>query len=212
MQTSDSEEEGADYGTQGIMDVVRARTKWLALFCAGLVVTAGVIEHFEATIASHVELSFFVPLIMGHGGNTGSQTVSNLIRALALRQVRWSRVVPVVLTEAAAGGLMGGLIGIGILGIARVTGGVSPEISLVVAISLPCVSLWSNGLAAFVTLASSKLKLDPTMTAGPLSTTLIDTTGLVLYFCIAQLVLDATSSHASPLGGMLSSMLHIAVE
>lgn len=54
-----------------------------------------------------MELSFFVPLIMGHGGNTGSQTVSTLIRALALREVRWRDVGGVMAKEAAAGGIMG---------------------------------------------------------------------------------------------------------
>ncbi|KAL6754349.1 divalent cation transporter [Haematococcus lacustris] len=184
------EESFLDYSTIGIGTIVRNRGKWLLVFCAGLVLAALVIENYETLIASHVELSFFVPLIMGHGGNTGSQTVSNVIRALALRQIRWRNVSSVIVKEAVAGGIMGGLIGLLIFGMSLLWDKVSPDVALVVAISLPMVSLWSNGLAAFITMASSKLKLDPAMTSGPLVTTLVDTTGLMLYFLIAKVIIQ----------------------
>ncbi|GFH12382.1 MgtE domain-containing protein, partial [Haematococcus lacustris] len=165
------EESFLDYSTIGIGTIVRNRGKWLLVFCAGLVLAALVIENYETLIASHVELSFFVPLIMGHGGNTGSQTVSNVISCILVF-------------------CAGGLIGLLIFGMSLLWDKVSPDVALVVAISLPMVSLWSNGLAAFITMASSKLKLDPAMTSGPLVTTLVDTTGLMLYFLIAKVIIQ----------------------
>jgi Mg/Co/Ni transporter MgtE len=62
------------------MDIARGRTGWLVVFCIGLLLAALVVEQFEDVLEHHVELSFFVPLIMGHGGNTGSQSVTTVIR------------------------------------------------------------------------------------------------------------------------------------
>jgi Mg/Co/Ni transporter MgtE len=65
---------------EGIVDIARGRTGWLIAFCVGLLLAAVVVEQFEDILEHHVELSFFVPLIMGHGGNTGSQSVTTVIR------------------------------------------------------------------------------------------------------------------------------------
>jgi Mg/Co/Ni transporter MgtE len=65
---------------ESILDIARSRTGWLVAFCIGLLLAALVVEQFEDVLEQHVELSFFVPLIMGHGGNTGSQSVTTVIR------------------------------------------------------------------------------------------------------------------------------------
>jgi Mg/Co/Ni transporter MgtE len=65
---------------EGIFDIARGRTGWLVIFCIGVLLAAVVVEQFEDVLEHHVELSFFVPLIMGHGGNTGSQSVTTVIR------------------------------------------------------------------------------------------------------------------------------------
>ncbi len=75
--------------------------------CTVIVLCASVCVCVCVLAEKHVQLSFFVPLIMGHGGNTGSQTVSSVIRAIALRQVRWRTSLPAVMKEALAGGMMG---------------------------------------------------------------------------------------------------------
>ena len=90
-----------------MLDLARSRTGWLVAFCIGLLLAALVVEQFEDVLEGHVELSFFVPLIMGHGGNTGSQSVTTVIRALALKQVAPRDVVKVVIKEAGAGCMMG---------------------------------------------------------------------------------------------------------
>lgn len=79
-----------------IQDLVRARSGWLLLFFVGLMLAAVVVEAFEAVLREHVELSYFVPLLIGHGGNTGSQSNATVIRALALGHLRpsdWMMVV-----------------------------------------------------------------------------------------------------------------------
>ena len=92
---------------------------------------------FDDLISKHVELSFFVPLIMGHGGNTGSQATCAVIRALALRQVSFRNLFSVVAKEAAAGTIMGALLGSAIFVLSMLTHSVSPEVGLVVAVSMP---------------------------------------------------------------------------
>ena len=92
---------------------------------------------FDDLISKHVELSFFVPLIMGHGGNTGSQATCAVIRALALHQVSFRNLASVVAKEAAAGAIMGALLGTSIFALSMLTHSVSPEVGLVVAVSMP---------------------------------------------------------------------------
>lgn len=205
-----SEEEGEpeDYGKLTVFTIVRKRGPWLAIFCVGLIAAAGIVEEFDDLIAKHVQLSFFVPLIMGHGGNTGSQATSACIRALALRQISFRQVIKVVAKESAAGAIMGTGIGLAILALSLVSNAFSAEVGTVVAISVPIVSLWSNGLGAFLTLASAKLKLDPAMTSAPLMTTIVDTSGLVIYFKIAQQVIlrDELAASASEFGSAFASL------
>ena len=180
----------SDYGKQSIFEIARSRTGWLVAFCAGLLLAALVVEQFEDVLERHVELSFFVPLIMGHGGNTGSQAVTTVIRALALRQVHAQRDAwRVVLKEAGAGAMMGALLGLAILAFSFAWPGISPSVGAVVGVALPLVSLMANGLGAGLTLVADRLRLDPAVTAVPFMTTLVDSLGLVIYFYLAQTML-----------------------
>jgi Mg/Co/Ni transporter MgtE len=151
-------------------------------------------------LEQHVQLSLFMPLIMGHGGNTGAQACSAVLRALALRQVSWRDVTSVVSKEARAGVVMGALIGFLTLLAAVVWPAVSNQVGVVVAISLPIISLWANGLGALLTLACSRLHADPAVTAVPLMTTIVDCTGIVVYFYVAQIVMGVNGGvpHSGP--------------
>lgn len=182
-----------DYGRQSILDIARGRTGWLVAFCAGLLLAALVVEQFEEVLKQHVELSFFVPLIMGHGGNTGSQSVTTVIRALALKQITNRDIPRVVLKEAGAGCLSGAVLGLCILAFSCSWSGISTQVGAAVAIALPLVSLWANGLGACFTLLADRHGFDPAVTSVPLVTTIVDSTGLVVYFYIAKLLLSASS-------------------
>lgn len=183
------EDEAADYSRETIIGVASSRTGWLVVFCIGLLLAALVVEQFEDILEHHVELSFFVPLIMGHGGNTGSQSVTTVIRALALKQVTNRDVVKVVLKEAGAGCLMGSILGLCVLGFSFVWSGISTQVGATVAMALPLVSLWANGLGALLTMLADRLKFDPAVTSVPFMTTIVDSTGLVIYFYIAKWML-----------------------
>lgn len=192
----------ADYGKLSILDIARLRTGWLVVFCAGLLVAALVVEQFEDVLERHVELSFFVPLIMGHGGNSGSQSASSVIRALALRQVHAQRdATRVVLKEAGAGALMGALLGLAILAFSFAWPGISPSVGAVVAVALPVVSVLANSAGALLTIASDRLRFDPAVTAVPFMTTLVDSLGLVIYFYLAKFILGIGEEAAGGGGG-----------
>lgn len=182
-------DEEPDYGRESIVDIARTRTGWLVAFCVGLLLAALVVEQFEDVLEQHVELSFFVPLIMGHGGNTGSQSVTTVIRALALKQISNKDMARVVLKEAGAGCMMGAVLGLAILGFSCLWPAISTPVGATVAIALPLVSLWANGLGAFFTLLADRLRFDPAVTSVPLVTTIVDSTGLVLYFYVAKWML-----------------------
>lgn len=187
-------EQEADYGRESILDIARDRTGWLVAFCVGLLLAALVVEQFEDVLERHVELSFFVPLIMGHGGNTGSQSVTTVIRALALKQITNRDIPRVVLKEAGAGCMMGAILGLAILGFSCVWSGISTQVGATVAIALPLVSAWANGLGALFTLLADRYRFDPAVTSVPLVTTIVDSTGLVLYFFVAKWMLGIDPS------------------
>jgi len=191
----EEKDELSDYSKDTIVDVARSRTGWLVVFCIGLLLAALVVEQFEDVLEHHVDVSFFVPLIMGHGGNTGSQAVTTVIRALALKQVTNKDAMKVVLKEAGAGCLMGGVLGLVILGFSCVWSGISIQVGATVAMALPLVSLWANGLGAFLTLLADRLKFDPAVTSVPFMTTIVDSTGLVIYFYIAKWMLGISDGH-----------------
>eukprot|EP00879_Flechtneria_rotunda_P009902 GHRR01010355.1.p1 GENE.GHRR01010355.1~~GHRR01010355.1.p1 ORF type:complete len:220 (+),score=53.57 GHRR01010355.1:778-1437(+) len=188
--------EEPNYSREGVLDIARSRTGWLLVFCIGLLLAAVVVEQFEDVLAGHVELSFFVPLIMGHGGNTGSQSVTTVIRALALKQVTNKDVVRVVAKEATAGCMMGAVLGLCILAFSWVWSGISLQVGAAVSIALPLVSLWANGLGALLTLLADRLHFDPAVTSVPFMTTIVDSTGLIIYFYIAKWMLGFNSSEA----------------
>ena len=177
------------YATEGILEAVRTRIGWLSVFFIGLMLAAFVVESFEDVLKREVELSYFVPLLIGHGGNTGSQAVSSVIRALALKQVRPRDVIMVAIKESSTGMLMGIALGLLIYLLSAVWSGMSQSVGVVVAIALPLVSLWSNLLGALLPLLSAAFGTNPAVTAAPLMTTIVDSTGLVIYFVIARMVL-----------------------
>ncbi|KAG2497445.1 hypothetical protein HYH03_004600 [Edaphochlamys debaryana] len=188
--------DGDDYSRQNVLDITKGRCGWLLTFCIGLLVSAIIVQRFEDLLEHHVQLSFFVPLVMGHGGNTGSQAVSTIIRALALRQISQRDMLRTVVKESVAGALMGGVIGACIILVSMVWPDLGLKVGLTVGVALPIISMWANLVGAVLTLLADRFKLDPAVTSVPLMTTIVDATGLIIYFYIGELFLDV-SSHAA---------------
>lgn len=138
--------------------------------------------------AQVVALSFFIPLLIGTGGNTGAQTVSTLIRGLALSEVKLKDTRRVLKREL-MGGLAIGLL-LGTVGFFRAllwhSGG---KLSLVIALTLVAICIWANVVGALIPLVATKFKIDPAVVSAPLITTLVDATGLAIYLLIAKAIL-----------------------
>lgn len=141
------------------------------------VLAAVVVESFETILREHVQLSYFVPLLIGHGGNTGAQSNATIIRALALGQLRPSDHLMVVRKEAVAGGAMGAGLGALIVACSFFWRGLPFDVALTVAISLPVVSVWANILGGLFPLLAARFGYNPAVTSAPLMTTVVDSTG-----------------------------------
>jgi Mg/Co/Ni transporter MgtE len=115
--------------------------------------------------------------------------VATVIRAIALNQVSFGELCKVASKEALSGALMGGVLGLGIIATTFVYDGFSFGVAITVAISLPVVSLWANFLGAVLPLIAMKLGQSPAVTSAPLMTTIVDSTGLMIYFLCAKMVL-----------------------
>jgi magnesium transporter len=165
--------------------VVRTRLTWLVLLFVAETATGTVLRYFEDELAKVVALSFFVPLLIGTGGNAGSQTVSTIIRALALGEVRLRDLFRVVGREVSAGILLGLLLGAIAFGRALLWG-VHTDLAACVAVTILVVCTWANAVGALVPLGAQKLGIDPTVISAPLITTLVDASGLFIYFSVAH--------------------------
>ncbi|MGG4265944.1 magnesium transporter [Peribacillus simplex] len=177
------------YLETSIWHIYRKRIGWLLLLFIAEAYTGTVLRHYEETLEHVIALAFFVPLLIGTGGNTGTQVVTTLVRSLALKELKFTDLFRVMQKEVLAGTLLGLTLGIAAL-IRAYTLGVGTEIAQVVAITGICIVIWSSIVASVLPLILNKLKLDPAVVSGPFITTLVDGTGLILYFTIANMLLD----------------------
>jgi len=167
---------------------VRLRFNWLLLLFVAETFTGTVLRHFEGELAKVVALSFFIPLLIGTGGNSGSQTVTTIVRGLAVGDIRLRDFGRVFLREAGSGLLLGLLLGVVGLGRALLWGSTLP-LALTVGISILAICTWANAVGATIPMFATAIKIDPTVMSAPLIATLVDATGLAIYFVIAKSIL-----------------------
>lgn len=188
---SEDAEALAKYLTTPFFMLAFRRIGWLSLFLCSLSLTAVIMNGFEHTLSRHIELAYFVPLLAGHGGNTGGQTVGTVLSALSVGAVTPSDALAVVAKEATSGFTVGLLLGAALGPVAHFLGGVSAHVSTVVFCTLPLTSTIAATLASSIPFACKAVGLDPAVIAAPAMTTLVDVTGLLSYFVIANRVFRA---------------------
>jgi len=189
----------APYLEIGFLDMVRKRGGWLAALFIGEMLTATAMGYFEKEIARAVVLALFVPLIISSGGNSGSQASTLVIRAMALQELRlrdWWRVIR---RELAAGLSLGTILAsIGLVRILAWQGafGLYGEhymlIAITVSLSLIGVVMWGTIIGATLPMVLTRLGFDPASASAPFVATLVDVSGIVIYFTVASLVLGGT--------------------
>jgi magnesium transporter len=170
--------------------LVRKRVVWLlGLAILSAAYTGLVLQSFQAELADVVALSFFIPLLIGTGGNIGSQTVTLIVRAMALNEVAMRDIAWIVFKEMRVSLVLGGIMAAAAFGWASLLG-VEPTVGIVVAVTVVAICLSAATVAAALPLVLRRLQIDPAVVSAPLITTIVDGTGLIIYFEIARLVLN----------------------
>ncbi len=191
---------GVPYREIGFLSMIRKRAGWLSVLLLGEMLTASVLQHYEGALEKAIVLTLFIPLIMSSGGNSGSQATSLIIRALALRELAprdWWRVA---LRELPTGITLGVILGA--IGFVRVVAWQKVgfydygEHWMLVAATVGAALL---GIVTFGSLTGSmlpfimtRLGFDPASASAPFVATLVDVSGLAIYFSIASLILSGT--------------------
>jgi magnesium transporter len=176
------------YRASSVALLVRKRIGWLLLLFIAEAYTGTVLRSFSTELEAAVALSFFIPLLIGTGGNVGSQTVTLIVRAMALNEISLRDVGWIVWKEVRVGLILGSIMAVVALGRAALLG-VGLNIGLVVAATILAICLWSATVAAVLPLTLRRLRIDPAVVSAPLITTLVDGTGLIIYFEIAKVLL-----------------------
>jgi magnesium transporter len=179
-----------------LVTMVRKRATWLVVLFLGEMLTASAMGYYEGAIAKAVVLALFLPMIISSGGNSGSQASMLIIRAMALGEVTLSDWWRVMRKEILAGLMLGLVLGaIGFLRVAiwaqfsNVYGPHWMLVALTVGIALIGVVLWGSLSGSMLPFVLRALGADPATSSAPFVATLVDVTGLVIYFSIALLIL-----------------------
>jgi magnesium transporter len=189
----------APYMKIAFLDMVRKRAGWLTILFLGEMLTATAMGHFEDEIARAVVLALFVPLIISSGGNSGSQATTLVIRAMALGEIRLRDWWKIVSRELPMGLVLGGILAL--IGFARIMvwqalwrsyGEHFLLVALTVAFSLVGVVMFGTLAGSMLPFILRAVRLDPASASAPFVATLVDVSGLVIYFTIAKIMLSGT--------------------
>lgn len=184
----------------GFVEMIKKRAGWLCALFIGEMLTASAMQHYSDELAKAVVLTLFIPLIMSSGGNSGSQATSLLIRALALGQLRLRDWWRVAMREIPAGLALGVILGV--IGMARIAlwqnlgifdyGPHWKLVALTVGIGLVGIVTFGSLAGSMLPFLMKRLGFDPASASAPFVATLVDVTGLMIYFSVALLILRGT--------------------
>lgn len=177
-----------NYSSASIFKMYINRVGWLLLLLAGSFISSNIIAHFSYAIESIVALSFFIAVLIGSGGNVGTQSSALVIRAMATGDIHLKQWAKLITKEMIIGVLLGLSLG-GALYLRALYMKGAHEVSFVVGTAIFFVVVWANLIGALLPFLLKKIKIDPAVVSSPLITTIIDSTGLFIYFTIAKIFL-----------------------
>ena len=178
------------YNTENSMGLVKRRAGWLMFLLVFDFLTGTVLKTFELALTNVVALSFFIPMLLDTGGNAGNQTSITIIRGLATGDVTLKNVWRVVKMELLAALIMGTIVGV----VAFIRAYLLQQtllLAVVVGFTMSFIVLLAILTGIFLPLISKKFGLDPAVLAGPITTSIVDIVGLIVYFKMAQMILPA---------------------
>lgn len=184
----------------GFPTMIRKRAGWLCALFLSEMLTASAMQYYQVELEKAIVLTLFIPLIMSSGGNSGSQATSLIIRALALREITlgdWWRIAS---RELPAGLTLGAILGV--IGIVRIVlwqkvglydyGTYWPLVAMTVGLALTAIVTFGSMTGSMLPFVLKKMGFDPATASAPFVATLVDVTGLVIYFTVAYLILRGT--------------------
>jgi magnesium transporter len=187
------------YDATALLSMIKKRAGWLILLFLGEMLTATALSYFEQELQKAVILTMFLPLIISSGGNSGSQAATLIVRALSLGEINLKDWWFVLQRELLSGLLLGCILGI--IGFSRIMiwsmisnvyGDNSIQIGLTVGVSLIGVVMWGTLSGSMLPLLMKKLGFDPATSSAPFVATLVDVTGIIIYFSAAVWFLRGT--------------------
>lgn len=168
----------------------QSRAPWIFASLIGGICAAAIISYFDHLLTEMIVLASFIPVIIGIGGNIGTQSSTIIVRGLATGRVDVANTIPLIVKEIIVGGLLGITYGV-LVGFASefITGNELENLGLVVGLSIACSMTIATAVGASVPIILQKLNFDPAISTGPFVTTAIDILGVALYFIIASSIL-----------------------
>ena len=177
-----------NYSTANAWTLFRKRVLWLMLLGVAGILSGSVISFFEETLSAIIILAFFIPVLIDTGGNTSIQSATLIIRAIAVGDLTPKKWFYVMKKELFVGVLLGCVLG-GVLFLLSYFWKGDVKVSAVVGSSVVIISLWANLLGSLLPIILNKMKLDPAIISSPLLTTILDVSGLLIYFSVASVFL-----------------------
>jgi len=177
------------YRESSVLSLYGKRVTWLASLLGISVVTTGILSAQADTMNSAIALTFFIPLLIGTGGNTGNQSATLMIRALATGDIRDRQWVKALLREIGIGMLLGITMGLASWVLGFFKGDF--RIALIVSLAMVCIVILSSVLGVVLPVILQRLRIDPAVASNPLIASVMDIMGLLIYFNIATAILNA---------------------
>jgi magnesium transporter len=176
------------YMDANMFTVARKRFMWLVICILTETLTSTVLKSYSFALQSVVALTFFIPLLIGTGGNAGTQAATLVIRGMTLGEIEWSDIGKVIIREIITGIMLGSALALLAMGRAYMLG-TGSGMAITVGLAVIAVVLLGNLAGAFLPVIARMLKIDPAIMSGPFITTIVDVFGLIVYFEIAKIVL-----------------------
>ena len=188
------------YTTIALSRMVKKRASWLVILFLGEMLTATALKYYEGELAKAIVLSLFLPLVVSSGGNAGSQAATLVIRALALGEFKLRQWWLIMRRELVAGFALGCILGA--IGFVRITvwSLIFPNtygehwvlVAATVSTALVGIVMWGSLMGSMLPLIIKRVGFDPATSSAPFIATLVDVTGLIIYFTVAFLIMRGT--------------------
>ena len=201
-QTEDVQKMGAieplrdDYFSTSFVVLLRKRAPWLCVLFVGGLLTTHTLQAYQDALSAMTQLSFYLPLLISAGGNSGAQSSTLMIRGLAVGNVKsgdWARVLSREMLQGLVLGVLLASVGIG----RALLEGDSLRFTLLIGVTIVCIVVLGCVAGAMTPLALHRAKVDPATSSTPFISTMVDVLGIVIYLTLAQLLLGA-ALHAVP--------------